>query len=381
MYNSQVMNKLKLILSSFIFIFTLSAQKSVVVTNTSGRDRNGELVEVKANAEKNSFLTSSFVLKNQKGKEIGYQLIYNDKKEVCGFLFQANVKARSTVTYSISKGTPAVVKAKTFGRYVPERKDDFAWENDFAAYRMYGPALAAENPSNGVDYWAKKTDELIVDEFYNGELKNGLSYHRDRGHGLDFYKVAHTLGCGGVALYANNKLWVGNHYDTYQVLENGPLRTVFQLIYNSVNVGEDTYKATVTITAEAGSLLNKAVVSYEGKDQPLQIATGIYIHDGKGILISNYADGLLAYAEDAVSEFKEPSGRNYVGVVIPGKNFTAKNEDNHALLLSNYQQGKHFTYYFGGGWNQWKFPTDADWFKAVENFKYRVSQPLSVKLK
>ena len=33
------------------------------------------------------------------------------------------------------------VKAKVYGRYVPERKDDFAWENEYAAFRMYGPAL------------------------------------------------------------------------------------------------------------------------------------------------------------------------------------------------------------------------------------------------
>ena len=27
--------------------------------------------------------------------------------------------------------------AKVYGRYVPERKDDFAWENEYAAFRLY----------------------------------------------------------------------------------------------------------------------------------------------------------------------------------------------------------------------------------------------------
>ena len=58
------------------------------------------------------------------------------------------------------------VQPKVYGRYVPERKDDFAWENEFAAWRMYGPALKAENPSNGVDLWLKASPELIVDSFY-----------------------------------------------------------------------------------------------------------------------------------------------------------------------------------------------------------------------
>jgi hypothetical protein len=320
-------------------------------------------------------------LKNEKGQEIGYQLTYNDKKAVTGFIFQADVKANSTTTYSITEGTPASVKPKTFGRFVPERKDDFAWENDYAAYRMYGPALAKENPSNGVDFWAKKTDELIVDEFYYGELKQGLSYHRDRGRGLDFYKVAHTLGCGGIASYFGDSLWVGNHYNGYKVLENGPLRTVFQLSYNSVKIGNETYNQTITITATAGSLLNKAEVTYSGKNQKMQLATGIFLHDGKGDLKSDAANGSLAYAEEAISEFKEPVGRNYVGVIVPQKVKNSKKKNAHALLLVDYKVGTSFTYYFGGGWNNWKFPTDADWFKTVNDFNVKVKSPLKVKIK
>lgn len=35
--------------------------------------------------------------------------------------------------------------SSAFCRQVPERMDDFAWENDRGAFRMYGPALW-ENP-------------------------------------------------------------------------------------------------------------------------------------------------------------------------------------------------------------------------------------------
>jgi hypothetical protein len=373
----------RVIISVFTLLLVVTgifAQKSVVITNNSNTDRNSEIVEVKACCKKSCIVTKPFILKNENGEEVGYQLVFDNNNVVSGFIFQANVKANSSVIYSITEGNPTPTKAKTFGRFVPERKDDFAWENDFAAYRMYGPALAKENPSNGVDYWAKKTDELIVDEFYNGELKNGLSYHRDRGHGLDFYKVAHTLGCGGVSLYVNDSLWVGNHYDAFKVIENGPLRTVFTLTYDSVKVGNDFYKETITITATAGSLLNKAVVTYSGKNGKIKIASGIYLHDGKGELKSNPSNGVLAYAENAVSEFGEPSGRNYVGVVVPEK-VAEINKANHALLVTDYKAGSAFTYYFGGGWNAYKFPSDADWFKAVEDFQIKISNPLKIKLK
>ena len=263
------MNKFKLFTASLLLVSGIFAQKTVTVSNSSDFERKAEIVEVKACCIKSCIITKSVVLKNEKGEEVPYQLTYNDKKEIQGLIFQADVKARSKVIYTLTEGTPSPVKAKTSGRFVPERKDDFAWENDFAAYRMYGPALAKENPSNGVDFWAKCTDELVVDQRYQDELQNGKSYHIDWGKGMDFYKVGHALGCGGVAPYVGDSLWVGNQYDSYKVLENGPLRTVFQLTYNSFKVGSEFYKETITITATAGSLLNKAEVTFSGKSQKM----------------------------------------------------------------------------------------------------------------
>ena len=141
------MNKFKLLAASLLLVSVIFAQKSVTVSNSSDLDRKGEIVEVKACSKKSCIITKSVVLKNEKGEEVPYQLTYNDKKEILGLIFQADVKAKSSTVYTLSEGTPSTVKAKTFGRFVPERKDDFAWENDFAAYRMYGPALAKENPS------------------------------------------------------------------------------------------------------------------------------------------------------------------------------------------------------------------------------------------
>ena len=89
----------------------------------------------------------------------------------------------------------------------------------------------------------------------------------------------------------------------------------------------------------------------------------------------------MAYAEEAVSEFKEPSGRNYVGVYVPSIVSEYKNKTTHAFFLSDYRVGSDFTYYFGGGWNKWKFPTDADWFKAVVEFTVKTKSPLKVTAK
>lgn len=374
----------KILFSIFASLLLASgtfAQRVIVVTNGTGIERKGEMVEVNLSALKVSFDTKSYVLKNKQNKEVAYQLIYNGNKRPQSLIFQADVKANSSATYTLAAGKPAVVKPKTFARFIPERKDDFAWENDMAAYRMYGPALANENPSNGVDYWAKCTNDLIVDEFYNGEEKKGISYHVDHGHGLDFYKVAHTTGCGGIAPYAAGKLWVGNHFDRYKVIEVGPLRSVFTLEYDSVIVGKQVLKEKLTITTNAGSMLNKAKAVFTGPLQKMELAAGIALHDGKGVWKHNIANGTSGYAEEAVSDAKVPSGRNYVGVYIPGKVNNGLKDADNAMITASYKTGDTFTYYFGGGWSKWLYPTDNDWFKALDQFSKTTSNPLKVTVK
>lgn len=42
---------------------------------------------------------------------------------------------------TFTEGTPSQNESKVYGRFVPERYDDFAWENDKIAFRMYGKSL------------------------------------------------------------------------------------------------------------------------------------------------------------------------------------------------------------------------------------------------
>ena len=91
---------------------------------------------------------------------------------------------------------------RAYGRFVRERRDDFAWENDLVAHRMYGAALEtwAQEPltSSAVDVWVKKTNRLVINDWYMTD-----DYHRDTGEGADLYSAGRTRGCGG------NAVWVG----------------------------------------------------------------------------------------------------------------------------------------------------------------------------
>lgn len=358
-------------------LISCQTTRNIEISNNQSFDRKGEMVEIPFK-DLHICPHKSFIIQDQNKNEIAYQIIQDDKGKAKSVIFQADVKAENKSSYLLTKGKPAAVKPLTSGRFVPERKDDFNWENDMAAYRMYGPALAKENPSDGVDIWLKRTTELVADTFYHNEIVLKKSYHTDFGWGLDCYKVGHTLGAGGIAPYVNDSLYVGNHFNTWKIIEKGPLRTTFQLGYNNLNIDGKTFNKTITITTNAGSIMNKAVVKFEGPSVQMPLAAGIFLHDGKGNL--KISKNSTSIAETAVSEFGAPSGRSYVGIIVPGNNVTSMNKGIHSLQISDYRAGEEFTYYFGGGWNKWKHATDEDWFRAVENYKISIANPLKIKI-
>ncbi len=316
------------------------------------------------------------------GGELVHQVIYNGQTTPQMLIFQVTLAPGESIKLLIKEGIPKQYQTKVYGRYVPERKDDVAWENDRIAFRMYGPALANENPSNGVDIWMKKTEKMIIDQFYKDDLENGKSYHIDHGEGLDCYKVGHALGAGGIAPYLDHQLWVGNHYTTQKVLENGPLRCTFVLTYDSIPVKDKLFTEKIVISLDAGSQLNKAEVSYDGNFTEMQVAPGIFLHQDPGVVKTDVSEGYIAFGETATSEAGVPAGRNYAAVVIPnGKMTDSLKQWEHLLALAPYQKGENFTYYFGGGWSEWGFETDEAWFTYVANFAAQLKHSIIVSIK
>lgn len=257
------------------------------------------------------------------------------------------------------------VQPKVYGRYVPERKDDFAWENEYAAFRMYGPALKPENPSNGVDLWLKASPELIVDSFYYREHVLGKPYHINYGKGLDCYKVGHTCGCGGLVVLADNKTYVGGPYDRWEIVEQSPEKFVFRLEYDSLQVGESVLQESITITAEAGTAMNKAEVVLKGEyDGELLVGGGIYMHDTIDHFEVYESLGTVFYEEDALSDKtaaqmnyeyngSTSQGRIYITVQVPEATVTDL-QDGNLIAVKPYQLGDTLTYYFGATWSEWK---------------------------
>ena len=126
------------------------------------------------------------------GKEVLAQAVdLDDDGAFDQVIFQADLAASATRTFALAVGERQVYtkdQFKAYGRFVRERRDDFAWENDRTAHRMYGKALEtwAQEPltSSTVDVWFKRTRRLVINEWYMVD-----DYHRDTGDGADMYSA------------------------------------------------------------------------------------------------------------------------------------------------------------------------------------------------
>jgi hypothetical protein len=189
------------------------------------------------------------------------------------------------VTSLVSASIQAAVNPQgpsTFGRFVPERLDDFAWENDRVAFRMYGPALASQNGGSGLDCWLKRVSYSIINKWYELHLK-GLSYHVDRGEGYDPYHVGQSRGCGSLSYEIGGSQVSSSVFKSYEILDNGPLRTRFKLNYET-QVSSHQIAESKLISIDLGSPVSKFEVSVtdHGRPATFPLVLGINSHENKG---------------------------------------------------------------------------------------------------
>ena len=261
--------------------------------------------------------------------------------------------------------------ALVFGREAPERKDDFAWENEQVAYRVYGPALqAAGEIASGIDVWSKRVPNFVIDSFYKRDLEGSLthnpalSYHKDNGQGLDSYYVGPTRGCGGTGVFSGGKLFVSKNYTKLRTLENGPIRFSFEVSYAPWDANGISVSETKRITLDAGTHLNKieSVYRFEGA-QTLDLAGAIAVHEGASAEFP--VDGSVASVWDTP---QDPSaGRIATGLVAdPGQHAKTLDAAGHALMIFTRHSGEPFTYLAGSGWSKADMPTAAEWNAYLE---------------
>jgi hypothetical protein len=349
---------------------------NISIQNTAALDRKGSIVSIKWEAVLSRYPeidTTKFIIINSKTKkQIPFQLEHCGSKTIQNLLVQVDVKANSTLSLYIQKGNPETIAVKTYCRFVPERKDDFAWENDQIAFRTYGKAIEkTKEDAYGIDVWVKRTDKMILNERY----KLG-DYHLDHGNGMDYYHVGFSLGAGNMAPYIKDTIRYSANYHQWQILDNGPLRSTFRLIYDPWDAGGIKIKATKTISIDAGSQLNRIENSYLFEDsKPLPVVVGIIKRSDNGILSLNEQQGIMGYWEPTDPK----NGTTGVGSILTTPVSNMQVGKSQILAVTFVKNNEAIVYYTGAAWDKaGKITNGKQWFSYLDNFYQQIKEPLIV---
>jgi rhamnogalacturonyl hydrolase YesR len=361
---------------------------ALVVENSLSEARGTETIAVKLSELLRIVPTleaAKLVVLDSAGRAVLSQLVDTNGDEAPDELaFQVTLDANEAKTFRIQPGERKAFRVddyKVYGRFVRERHDDFAFESDRVAHRMYGPDLETwkKEPltSSGIDVWAKRTKRLVINDWYLTD-----DYHRDNGDGADLYSVNKARGCGGLGIWDGGKLWVSRNFVKSKVLANGPLRLIFELEYAPYEAGAGGAKVSETkrITVDAGRNFNRFESHFklEGGARPKTVGIGIAKHAG-GKAALDKPLGLLHSWEP----FKADNGNLGCGVIAAPETVDGvQDSELDVLLLANVPPTGPEAYYVGFGWDKsGDFADEAAWLKYAQGFARALRSPLRVSLR
>ena len=264
-----------------------AAAHTVEVINTLAHERPSETISISAGDLKQALAVDDLRTVRVRDEKTAADLLTqaidtNDDGTFDELIFQADFAPRETRRFTLSVGERRIARKdeyRAYGRFNRERRDDFAWENDRVAHRMYGAALETwkQEPltSSGLDVWVKRTPRLVINDWYMVD-----DYHRDTGEGADLYSVGRTRGCGGSGLWVDGKLYSAANFRNSRVLANGPLRVMFELMYEPFDAAGSKVTEMKRITLDAGHHLNRVEIVSEGGPPNAALAAGIRKNPG-----------------------------------------------------------------------------------------------------
>lgn len=346
------------------------------------------------------------IVRNDRGAIIPSQVtamkhMHRGPAEYDDLIFQVDFSAgdsREMVTIETSATPQPPFPSKVFARYVPERYDDIAWENDLTAHRAYGPALTQPSAtkdqmtSSGLDLWTKKVPYLIVDRWYR---KGHDGLHADTGEGLDFYEVGRNRGVGGTGIWNGNQLFVSGNWQQYHIHANGPVRAIFDLTYEPWDAGNGVkVSETKRFIVDAGQQLDEVRSTFDftpavGSDGTLTIAIGVTEHPSAAdVQLKRDERGKFLAVWEA---YKNDPTHGELGTAVllaPGAKFagfarTTPPERGRpdSLLLVKVKPGETIRYFAGGAWKPaGKLATAAEWNTYLTARSARLAAPIRVEI-
>lgn len=370
-----------------------SQNKTVTITNALPVDREFETVELTKKLLKlpNSVKLEELAVKEKNSDLfLESQTVDNDGDGTMDvLLFQPKIKASSKKEFEIVRAaiTSASKNINCYSRFVPERTDDYAWENNKVAFRTYGPVaqkmvedkIAGGTLTSGIDAWLKRVDYPIINKWYEKTVSGTGSYHKDTGEGLDNFQVGPSRGIGGIAVNVDGKYYFSKNFISWKTITTGPIRTSFILTYADWDAKGNKITESKLISLDYGSYLSRFEIHITGTKT---IAAGLTLHEKKGTIGTNIKEGWLSHWE--------PIDDSEIGMGLVAPKNTLISFDNDVSSekdLSNLYgnlkvKDKKAVYFAGFGWKKGSpFQTKAEWEKYLSSFAEKINNPLAVKVK
>lgn len=365
----------------------MQAQLTVTAVNKLKMARRSETIEL--GAEKLAPLGEKDLMKihvrDGVGKEVLAQAVdtdYDDFHKPDILIFQADFAPNETKTFTLTAGAKreyAKDDFRAYGRFVRERFDDFAWENDRIAHRTYGKALITWKgeplTSSAIDIWSKRTSKLVINDWYMVD-----NYHADHGEGVDAYSAGPTRGCGGSGIWSNGQMYIPTNFVDSRVLTNGPIRVMFELIYEPFEVNGVKVSQVLRVSLDAGSQLNRFRASYQAPAGSEALALAIGLKKVKEEQKEFNANGGWLTIWEPV---EKNLGTQGLAVVVDPSTIDKLGEDklNHLVILKP-GLGAPITYWAGFAWDRAGQITSAEsWKSYVDQFANRLRVPIDVTVK
>jgi unsaturated rhamnogalacturonyl hydrolase len=361
-----------------------AAAISIAVANPLAAPRPRETIAVSI-AEilriASGFDVTKSVLTDVAGKPILSQLVDMDgDEEPDEIVFQTDLGGKETKIFTLRPGQRRIAardEYKVYGRFVRERHDDFAWENDLVAHRVYGPDLETykKEPliSSGVDVWVKRVPKLVINDWYMTD-----DYHHDAGEGADFYGVGKSRGCGGLGLWSGGKLHASKNFIHSRVLANGPIRLVFELTYAPWDAGPARVAETKRVILDAGTQFNRFESTFTGQKGALEVGVGIAKHPGSSVKVD---------AKHKTIRTWEPldggkSGNLGCAIVLQGDARPQEHQnDLDYLAVTGVPASGRLVYYAGSAWDRaGRIRDAAAWAAEVQSLADRLAVPVKIGL-
>ncbi|MHA7055809.1 DUF4861 domain-containing protein [Aquimarina sp. M1] len=252
-----------------------------------------------------------------------------------------------------------------------------AWENDKVGFRFYF------DPRNGIDIFGKTTSDLVLDRVGLGDG----NYHKLNDWGMDILKVGNSLGAGSLAIKNKDSLIriTGKDQAKFRVLTEGPIRSIFEMIYENSKIGDKNIDIVHRITIWKGQWGYQSEVYFKGVTDQMKLVSGIVNlkpNQSHSKSLENYSV-LATFGPQ--SENNDALG---MAIIVSNEDFIATSEapkEKSDIVQTHYttmnaSDRKSVTFYFLSGWEQSdnQFTSYKGFEKMVDKTIQRLSNPVLI---